>query len=180
MDDQQDFRDTEPTLPFSDIEIAWLAGMMNGDGCFSLNLRKREKRWKCDISVTLTQTDPSIIERASAILIRKFRCNPSIMEYPPSGAGIRTKYNMRITKMSHIVRILDGIVPYMCGSKLAKAKLMLRYCRNRVLYDGKSRKKNTIENDSRALDLASQFYKLNEREVPKEISTILRGHPERE
>lgn len=161
-----------------EVDWAWLAGMMNGDGCFSLKLRKRDNRWKCDVSVTLTQTDPAIIERASRILIDGIGCNPPIQEYEPSGAGINTKFNMRVTKMSSIASWIEQIEPYLCGNKLARAKLMLRYVRNRMKYEGLSRKKNWIVNDPEALSIASDYYRLTGAEVPGEISSTLRDHPQ--
>ena len=171
MGNQQDCGKVE------EIEWAWLAGMMNGDGCFSLKLRKRDKRWKCDVSITLTQTDPSVIWKASDILVRGIGCNPPIQEYEPSGNCIRTKYNMRITKMSHMIGFIENVEAYMCGIKLAKARLMLRYLRNRARYNGLSRKKHLISDDLASLSIASDFYKLCGSSVPKEISTILRDHP---
>jgi hypothetical protein len=161
-----------------DNEWAWLAGMMNGDGCFSLQLRKRSNRWKCDLSITLTQTDPGIIEKASDILIRGIGCNPSIQEYPPCGAGISMKMNMRVTKMSQIAEWIEKILPFMCGNKWARAKLMLRYVKNRMRYEGTSRKRNTIENDPIALTLASEYYRLTGSKVPEEISQTLRDYPQ--
>lgn len=161
-----------------DIEWSWLAGMMNGDGCFSLKLRKRENRWKCDVSITLTQTDPAIIERASSILIRGIGCNASIQEYEPCGAGINNKFNMRVTKMSQIAQWIEKIEPFMCGNKLARARLMLRYVQNRMRYDGMSRRKNTIEHDPSSLSLAAEYYRLTGSQVPGEISQTLRDHPQ--
>lgn len=161
-----------------DIEWAWLAGMLNGDGCFSLQLRKREKRWKCDVSINLTQCDPCIIEKTSDILDRGLGCNPYIHEYKPSGAGINTKYNLRITKMSIMSALIDKIMPYMCGAKQAKAKLMQKYLKNRMQYKGKSRKRNTIQNDHKTLSLAKEFYDLSGTKIPKEIMNALRDYPQ--
>jgi hypothetical protein len=161
-----------------DIDWAWLAGMMNGDGCFSLQLRKRENRWKCDVSITLTQTDPAIIERATEILNIGIGVNPSIQEYEACGAGINNKFNLRVTKMAHIERWIDKITPFMCGNKLARAKLMRRYVMNRMQYEGTSRKRNTIEKDPEALSIASEYYRLTGNDVPGEISLTLRDYPQ--
>ena len=161
-----------------DLDFAWLAGMMNGDGCFSLQLRKREKRWKCDVSITLTQTDPAIVERATDILNRCLGINPSIQEYEPCGAGINTKMNMRVTKMSQILDICNHLVPFMCGAKKAKAQLMARYVANRLVNENKSRKKNKIIDDIEALKIASEYYRLTGAKVPEEISQTLRDYPQ--
>lgn len=159
------------------IEWSWLAGMMNGDGCFSLKLRKRDKRWKCDVSITLTQCDPCIIERASDILIRGIGCNPPIQEYAPTGTGVNTKYNLRITKMSLIAAFIEKVHPFMCGVKQAKAKLLLRYVQNRIEHNGEYRKIHKLTDDHVALKTAEEFYVLSGSKVPKEIVKTLRDYP---
>jgi len=161
----------------TELDWAWLAGMMNGDGCFSLTLRKIEKRWKCDMTITLTQTDPCLIERASDILIRGIGCNPAIQEYAPAGNSVNPKFNMRVGKMEHMAKMMNHLTPYLCGAKLAKVKLMLRYIENRIQYDGHSRRINTIENDPISLEIASEFYSLSGKTVPKEVVKALRDYP---
>ena len=88
-----------------ELDWAWLAGMFNGDGCFSLTLRKRESRWKCDVSLSVTQTDPCIIERVVKILEEGLGINPHIHQYKPSGTGVNVKYNVCLNKMSQIANI---------------------------------------------------------------------------
>lgn len=159
-------------------EWAWLAGMMNGDGCFHMSLRKVEKRWKCELCISLTQTDPCIIERASQILIDGIGVNPRIQEIQPSGAGVNLKYQLRVGKMSKMADLIDNLLPYMVGMKQAKAKLMRRYIDNRMKYEGLSRRENTIEKDPAALKMACEFYDLNKTKVPKEIVEALRDYPQ--
>lgn len=162
-----------------DTELAWLAGMLNGDGCLSLQVRKREGRWKADISVTLTQTDPSIIEQATDIIVRAVDATPGLTEYEPSGAGLNTKYNLRFTRMAVILRLLEAVMPYMVGIKLAKAKLMCRYILGRQKHAGEWRRDATIATDLEALQTVKEFYHLCDRPVPKEISASLRGQTQR-
>jgi hypothetical protein len=161
----------------TDVEWAWLAGMMNGDGCFFMTLRRVDNRWKCDMKITLTQCDPCIIEKATSILNRGINCNPSIVEYSPTGAGVSTKYNMVIGKMEYMAKFIDHIDDYMCGVKQAKAQLLKRYILNRMQYDGKSRRKNTIESDPLALKMAIEFYELSGTTPPKEVVKALRDYP---
>lgn len=166
----------------SDIELAWLAGLLNGDGCFSLTFRVRKETLKCDLSLTLTQCDPSLIEKSTDILNR-LGVNPGITEYPPSGAGVRTKWNLRLSKMAYIGTVIDAIVPFMAGEKLAQAKLMKRYIDRRTEYvnPGNRRwKGGEIANDQESIAIAREFYKARRLEVPKEIATVLNDYPARE
>lgn len=166
----------------SDTDAAWLAGMLNGDGCFSLKLRVRGETLKCDISVTLTQTDPCLIEKASDILTR-IGVNPCIVEYPLNAGSTRIKWNLRLNKMSGISKVIDVIVPFMAGEKQAQAKLMKRYIDRRLFYvnPGNRRwKGGEIANDTESLKIAAQFYEVRRLPVPDEIAHVLNDYPARE
>ena len=170
----------------AEADVAWLAGMLNGDGCYSLTFVKRKNQnLKCEISLTLTQCDPSVIERATCI-VGMMGINPSIVEYPPSGAGIRMKYNFRINKMAHIAIIIDAISPFMVGDKLAQAKLMRRYISRRVFYSDHSKRQSgaSILDDKEAIEIATQFHALRKssgyKGLPKHITDVLNDYPARE
>lgn len=173
MGDQQEGNQLKET------DLAWLAGMFNGDGCFSLKFRVRSGTIKCDLSLTLTQCDPSVIERAVNIL-DDLGINPGISEYEPSGAGIHTKYNVRISRMAHISRVIDAILPFMVGNKSAQAGLMKRYIDRRIEYsDPAKRKANAVQDDKEALRIAKQFYHVKRQELPAEVDAVLNDYPTR-
>lgn len=163
----------------NDVELAWFAGLLNGDGCFSLKFRMRGETLKCDISLTLTQCDPVLVEKATDLLNR-LGVNPHLSEYEPSGAGVRTKWHVRLTKMSHIGIVIDAIVPFMIGEKEAQAKLMKRYIDRRMEYVNPGNRRwegGEIANDRPSLQIAREFYKVRRLEVPKEIATVLNDYP---
>lgn len=162
----------------SEVQLAWLAGLLNGDGCFSLTFRRRDGRLKCDLSLTLTQCDPAIVERADD-LINKLGVTPGISEYEPSGAGIRTKWNMRISKMAHILAVIDAVLPYMVGEKSAQAKLMKRYIERRLPFTDHSMRVSAgkLEDDRESIEIASDFYKARRLDVPQELAQVLRDYP---
>lgn len=162
------------------IELAWLGGLLNGDGCFSLTFRTRNKILKCDMSLTLTQCDPCVIERATDILNR-LDTNPSISEYASSGAGMRTKWNLRLSKMATIHRVIEAVLPFMVGEKQAQAKLMNRYLERRLFcVDQSVRRHNEIASDIESLKIAKEFYEVRRLVVPKEIVQVLNDYPARE
>ena len=167
----------------AEADAAWLAGMLNGDGCFSLTFATRKSgNIKCDISLTLTQCDPSLIEKTTCIL-GTLGINPSISEYPPSGAGIRTKYNLRINRMSHIAVVIDAISAFMVGEKLAQAKLMRRYIARRAIYSDPTKRQSgaSILDDKEAIEIATQFNALRKpadyKGLPKHITDVLNDYP---
>ena len=164
----------------SEVERAWLAGVLNGDGCFSLTLRVREGTAKCDLSVTLTQCDPALVLKATNIL-EKTGVMPGLVEYPPTGAGVRNKYSLRVTKMAHIAILIDLIAPYLAGEKQAQAGLMRKYVARRAVYaDPKNRKGSNVLQDKEAVQLAARFYKLRGSAMPPEFVSVLNDYPARE
>ena len=161
-------------------DLYWLSGMLNGDGCFSLKFRTREGTVKCDLSVTLTQCDVCLIEKASSIMER-LGVNPSIAEYPASGAGNRTKYNLRITKMASIQTVLNAIADKLAGEKQAQAKLMLRYVNRRIQFsDPTLRRNNQIADDSEAIAIAREFLSVRGSGLPDDVVAALNDYPSRE
>lgn len=166
------------------LDLSWLAGMMNGDGCFSLTfaIRKNENV-KCDLSLTLTQCDPALIERATSIM-NAIGVNPAIQEYGPQADGRRVKYNLRVNKMAHIARVIDAIVPFMAGEKLAQARLMRRYIARRVAFTDPKNRQNgaSVLQDREALAIARDFYvaRNSQATFPKQIVKVLNDYPVRE
>lgn len=167
-------------------DLAWLAGMFNGDGCFSLTFAIRaNNNVKCDLSLTLTQCDPSIIEEATRIM-NMLEVNPGISQYQPGKEGNRIKYNLRITKMAHIAKVIDAICCYMIGDKLAQAKLMRRYIERRIKYADSTKRQNgaSIIHDNESVNIAKQFYALRESighsGIPKHVADVLNDYPARE
>ena len=164
----------------TELELAWLAGMLNGDGCFSIKFRVRGEALKCDISLTLTQCDVCLIDAASDIMAR-LGISPSIVEYAPSGAGVNTKYNLRVTRMAHISIVLAAIIPHMRGGKLAQARLMQRYIVRRTsVFDPQFRKENQIIGDTEALGIAKEFYATRGQQLPPDVTKALNDYPARE
>lgn len=176
MDNQQELSGPSP------IELAWLSGLLNADGCFSLTIRKREARLKCDMSITLTQCDPCVIEKAQSIL-GKMAINPGISEYEPAAGGRRTKWNARISKMSQMTQLIAAIEPFMVGEKQAQARLMKAYMDRRIKYADPSMRKwsgGEIEKDLQSLAIAAEFHAVRRLDIPKELAQVLNDYPARE
>lgn len=160
------------------LELAWLAGMLNGDGCFGLNVRKKKgyNSVSVELNLTLTQTDATIIERASKIIEIITSKAPYIFERSAQGTGKNSLMNMVINKMQHIREVIISIQPYLCGNKAARARLMLEYI-NRRIYLNSS--KNPVY-DKVSWNLVEEFYKQENKRFPQEVIDFLRDYPVRE
>jgi hypothetical protein len=62
----------------SDTDLAWLAGLLEGEGCFSMTVRTRYKTPYTQIVVALTMTDRDVLDRFVSIIgghenVREFK-----------------------------------------------------------------------------------------------------------
>tara|TARA_Y100000310_G_scaffold42078_1_gene39374 strand:+ start:135 stop:656 length:522 start_codon:yes stop_codon:yes gene_type:complete len=153
-------------------ELAWLAGMLNGDGCFSLIVRKKKgyKSVSVELSLILTQTDAVIIERAARIIEGLTNKKPYICERGALGVGRKNLMNMSVNRMGHISIIITCIEKYLCGNKAARARLMLEYINRRL--DLNSSKNPT--HDDVSWSLVEKFYRQEKKKFPPEVQAFLR------
>lgn len=52
----------------SDLEVAWLAGLLEGEGCFSLNRDRRPGNRRPSLVVKLKMTDADVVVRAGKLM----------------------------------------------------------------------------------------------------------------
>jgi len=71
---------------FNSIEIAWLAGLLEGEGCFPLN---RKASGRCDARIQLNMTDEDVVRRAAKMLGRSV--------YMAQRAGQKPQWYVRTT-----------------------------------------------------------------------------------
>lgn len=57
-------------MNLSDTEVAWLAGLLEGEGCFLIE-RSRSARGRDKVRLALRMTDKDVIERAACLMQRE-------------------------------------------------------------------------------------------------------------
>lgn len=167
MDNQQE--------TIKETDLAWLAGMINGDGCLHLNLRLRKQSVCCDVGFTLTQTDPGIINHAWSLVEQIIGGQPYLQTREPPRPGNKPVYHMSVNKMSQIARFLPRVIPHMVGQKRAAAEILLRYVTNRLRRKGK-KAMNSVRLNADDMNIAREFYAAKGKPIPKTVDRILRGH----
>jgi hypothetical protein len=151
-------------------DLAWLAGMLNGDGCMALNVRrKRNGNVACDVSFTLTQSDPCIINHAYKLVENLISGTPYINSRDASGGKWNKVYNLKVGKMTHIAQLLPNIIPYMIGAKKSQAEILERYVRHRLEYAGEHGTRMKVSEDRKGLGIAEEFYSVKNKKFPKDL-----------
>lgn len=158
-----------------ELELAWLAGMLNGDGCFFINLREIGKGLTSEVRLTLTQTDAGLIEKAGIIMEAVTGAFPHVQEAPPHGFGKRSIMHLKVCKQTQLHALLPRLLPYLAGEKAAKARLMFRFISNRLKRTA-GHENYHIKNDVESLQIAADFYTACRRELPPKVIEILRDY----
>lgn len=50
------------------IDVAWLAGLLEGEGCFALNQRPDRPNARSSVQVVVSMRDKDVIERAASLM----------------------------------------------------------------------------------------------------------------
>ena len=136
-------RDNQQPTP-TEGEIAWLAGIIEGEGTLIMSLWQRNEREgqkpKVGLQVKIYNSDAGIILQASSILERlavgfhlKERDMPPMLK--PGGDGYYAPsapmLTLTVSKLSAVAAILQAIRPWLYGDKAARADLMLKFLKRR-------------------------------------------------
>lgn len=113
-------------------DLAWLAGLWEGEGSVMLYSRPvNEKRIQITPSLEITNTDVVIMNRVRKIL-EELGCNFSWIERKPRKANHKLAYTLRTQNAFYIKNVLEAIMPFMVGQKLAYGETLLSFVSRRI------------------------------------------------
>jgi len=113
----------------SEIEKAWLAGLIDGEGsitCSYPNGRNNSPSPR----LTITNTDFELIEKAVSIC-QRIGGNPHVHEKPRSNPKHSKAKDILILGHAKLLNILPAVLPYMTGRKGKAALYLYRFCESR-------------------------------------------------
>jgi hypothetical protein len=170
-------------------ELGWLAGIIEGEGTITMNVRKKAwKGWKgvgVDLTVAVVNTDGAIIERVADIIRRLVGGEPYIYQCKNSPIPNRndpdnmhvnltkTILNVSVNRMADIIVVLKAIEPQMAGEKGARARLMTRFIERRMSRRTEHTKHGMALFDKFDWETVAEFYKLKRRPIPPEVVGLL-------
>lgn len=117
------------------IEIAWLAGIVDGEGYIGIQYyHTRKKNLSAGVELSICNTDEQIIFKSQNI-IQKIGINPYIQTYM-YGLKNRPKNKKQLKLVVHRMKqlsiLLNNINPYLTGNKKERAELVLEFCKSRL------------------------------------------------
>lgn len=117
------------------IEIGWLAGIIDGEGYIGLQTYKtRNRHPSVSAEMFISNTDEKIILKAQKI-IQKMGVNPYIRvnNYKlKNNPTHKIAWIVVVHRMNKLIRVLEVISPYLTGNKKERGELVLEYCRIRL------------------------------------------------
>jgi len=129
----------------TEAEIAWLAGVLEGEGSFALSMWKRDEESgsvpKASVTVKLYNTDAGLVKKAVEI-IRRLGIAPYIKEreqkpmQKPGGEGHYCSPDpmlvVTVSKLEASLVLLKTLRPWLFGNKAARADLMIAFLEQRL------------------------------------------------
>ena len=112
----------------TELETAWLAGIVEGEGCLQYTERKRkEKRSGTqyvskEVSLTITMTDKDVVERCADLMGVPCR------EIKKHGANKKQPYRAAVTRWEKVEEVVRAIYPWLGARRREKADLLLEKC----------------------------------------------------
>ena len=133
-----------------DVDLAWLAGIIDGEGCFSIYFNNRKDASNPSISANLTITNSNrlLLNRCKEILdalgIKYFYHDPK------NGHQLGRKVmRVRVKNYSSLRRLIELTLPFLVG-KADQAKIILEFVslagqRGKLRYEDRSKLMSKIK-----------------------------------
>lgn len=106
-------------------ELAWLAGIIDGEGGFSIAGRYSGAKTSCHIS----NTNPLIIDKCKEILNNIFVQYSIHKQNGP--LSTRTVSRIEVTQRPEILKLISVVLPFLVGKK-QQAELIRKYTNRRL------------------------------------------------
>ena len=107
----------------TEIDIAWAAGLLEGEGCFSRHVRKKNNQ--LSFAIHCEMTDEDVVRKLHSI----FNVGTVVIRLNMTGrkdkAVRKQSWIWSVQNKKGIVEVLTAIKPYMCGRRLEKINLIL-------------------------------------------------------
>lgn len=122
-------------LETAETEKAWLAGVIEGDGAIGLGFQAQRatapRRFAVKPDISFSNQDALLIEKVVNLFSALSGKNAYIREQLGSYDRSHPVISVRLTGMAAVKVVLEAILPYMCGEKQARARLLHRFISSR-------------------------------------------------
>lgn len=116
-----------------DTDLAWLAGIMEGEGTFAIYHQKRSGRNTDQLraTISITNTDPSLMNKVYNVF-KGMGVEMHMHEYKNKKGSTKPVYDLQTARQEYIKIVCEILVPYLFGEKRAKSEMLLRFVNKRL------------------------------------------------
>lgn len=113
-----------------DLDAAWVAGILEGEGSFVVQLRKKAGHLDSFVaSVRVSMTDKDIVDRVAALVGR-----PELVRPEPARSPTRKPmWRLQLTKQDEVYSLLTDIRPWMGTRRTERIDQLLAHLETRRL-----------------------------------------------
>lgn len=168
----------------TEAHIAWLAGIIEGEGSLSMNAYDRKDRgenMKVMTSVMIYNTDAGIIRQVLWIYDAmgigyyvKEREQKPMMHAEGVYKPTATMLCVLCKTLTGNLKLLISIRPWLFGDKAARADLMLKYLQRRTeRIEANGGNHRNLKMDMGDMQLVADFYGITKRSKPNTVKRVL-------
>jgi len=108
------------------LDIAYLAGIIDGEGCPYFRVRKHtnNKSWQVSLVLELQTTSLAMMKKIQQIYMQEFGIKKEIRTYQPPG-NRKPVYILNLHKKSELKRVCKAIEPFLT-TKRRKIQMLLK------------------------------------------------------
>ena len=121
----------------ADIDAAWLAGLLEGEGYFQIT--KPRHHHPTQIVIRLSMTDKDVVEKAAKLL------NNVPINEKAKTTERKTIYAISLTKRDEVEKVLLQILPYMGSRRTQRINECLKVIQERRLVLSETRKEQQVK-----------------------------------
>jgi hypothetical protein len=115
---------TDPTIMITDLDIAWLAGVFDGEGCVYVQRSKRKgDRVVCSVALNIANTSAELVERVVR-LERGLGCAPVVTF--ESRYTKKPAYYVKVARKVDALALAKALLPH-ATSKRAELQMAIWY-----------------------------------------------------
>jgi len=120
-----------------DTDIAWLAGIVNGEGCFSVKMPvKRGRGRSChQVWLVICNTSKAMIDRAANIMVGLGTARPSVRRVWKGERATRWQYWVNLCQKDDLLLVTESLLPYLTAKRIEAeviAWFLRRACRHQA------------------------------------------------
>ena len=124
---------------YNELELSWLVGLIEGEGCFSLTRGSDSKKKRFKISFNITNSDLVLIQKSKEIIEKIIGEKCKVCKHQVKKGHYRDMFRVWLYTLGKLQKFITVIYPYLVGGKKLEAQILLQFVERRLSLLDKSK-----------------------------------------